>query len=186
MDKKKIIFTQDELPTAKSPLDDEESNPEGLSGPLLNQSQPSNETGYLNEVSEIVVKQSFNTQEALRGTVEPNTYTIFDKATGEKLYRVHETERVCVQQVMGNCRPFKISIYDKSDRELILIEKTLVSCNSCCGLFDFYDRTNAYVRNFKSIQFEWRSVGSVRQYWCPIFPYFAICDNYGTYDRSNK
>jgi hypothetical protein len=180
--KKKIIFSQDEIPTAKSPMMEDDTDNSSHQGPSLNQSQQqSNETGYLNEVSEIIVKQLFNTQEAMRGTVEPNTYTIFDKITGEKLYRVHETESVCVQQVMGNCRPFKISIYDKFDRELILIEKTLVSCNCFCGLFDFYDRTNAYVRNFKSVQFEWRSVGSVRQYWCPLFPYFRICDNYGKF-----
>lgn len=109
-------------------------------------------------------------------------YVIKDKSSGDQLYSVFEGEsgsEICCQQCCGGHRPFNLTLVDKFKREIIKIKRSSVACDCCCGLMDCCDRVEVYVRNYKTMRFDWKLVGSVRKYWCPLFPYFGICNENG-------
>jgi hypothetical protein len=141
------------------------------------------ELGYLNDVSEIVVKQGLSLRDIMQSQqrAEPSVYTIEEKGTGEKLYKVYEDTAGCGNKSCGPNRSFKLRLMDTLDRELIQVERPYVSCDFCCGLTSCFDIVNVWVRNYKSKQFEWRRFGQIRQFWCPLLPYFSVRNAVGKF-----
>jgi hypothetical protein len=103
---------------------------------------------------------------------EPSMYIIEEKGTGEKLYKVYEDAASCAS--CGPNRSFRLRLMDSHDRELIHVERPYISCDYCCGITSFFDIVNIWVRNYKSKQLEWRRFGQIRQFWCPLVPYFSV------------
>lgn len=132
------------------------------------------ELGYLNEVTELVIKQGVSLSNLGPADKEPSLYLIEEKGTGEKLYRVYDDSVSLHQRLCGPNRPFRLRLMDTQDRELIQVEKPYVTCDACLGLTSFFDLVNVWVRNYKSKQFEWRRFGQIRQLWCPLKPYFSV------------
>lgn len=134
------------------------------------------ELGYINQVTEIVVKQGLSLREmqTLQRSEEPSLFAIEEKGTGQKLYKVYDDTSTCMQQSCGPNRPFKLRLMDSLDRELIQLDRPYISCDYCCGLTSCFDLVNIWVRNYKSKQLEWRRFGQIRQFWCPLLPYFSV------------
>ncbi|XP_021946420.1 phospholipid scramblase 3 isoform X2 [Folsomia candida] len=147
--------------------------------PAEPQTSTTQELGYLNQVSEISIRQLPDVREMTRGTEEPNQYVIVEKSTGELLYKVIEDHAVCMQQICCSNRTFTLRLVDKFNREIIKIIRPHISCNWCCGLTDFYDKVEVWVRNFKSMRFDWRKFGYVKKFWCPLLPLFRVYEGEG-------
>lgn len=95
-------------------------------------------------------------------------YVIKDPSNGELLYSVFQAD-------FYYATPFFLTLVDKYKREIIKIKRATVPSNLCCGL-DCRAAVKVYVRNYKTLRFDWMLVGSVKQFWS----YFGVFDKNGT------
>lgn len=118
--------------------------------------------------------------------MELTRYIIKDKSSGEQLFSVFEGEsgsEYCCQNICCCNRPFTLRLVDNNNREAVKIVRPCVACGCLGGLMDCCDRVKVYVRNFKTLKFDWKLVGTVEKLWCPLFPYFGIRNENGSFNR---